>query len=159
MAVVQNLYHDASARCLWCNQPPGGRGEKIAPGVDGKARYLCQRCVDTGVDPEVAERCRDYRLLCSALPFLCRDRHGCTSSHNPDGPCWLFESHTIDSDGARVRIFSIHFGAERPAWSAEALGAQHLEDCGLFDDVDAAIGWLRANRPNWGGLRANGGWF
>ena len=89
----------------------------------------------------------------------CRDEHGCTSSHNPDGPCWLFESHTIDSDGARVRIFSVHFGADRPTWDETTTEMEYLEGLGRFDDLDAAIGWLRANRPSWRGPRGNGGWF
>ena len=159
MAVVQNLHHERSAICVSCERPPAGRGIELTSGSDGKKRYLCQECVDAGVDPEMAQRCRDYRLLWPTLPFLCRDQHGCSSSHNPEGPCWLFESHTIDSDEVRVRMFSLHFGAGRPPWDAAALGVQHLEGFGPFENLDAAIGWLRANRPSWSGLRVNGGWF
>ena len=159
MAVVQSLYHEMSARCVWCDQPPGGRGVKLERGADGKPRYLCQRCIDADVDPETAQRCRDYHLLMHPFPFLCRDESGCTSSHDPDGPCQLFECHTTDSDGARVRSFAVHFGDERPPWDETTMAVKHLEDLGCFDDLAAAIGWLRVHRPTWRGLRANGGWF
>ena len=159
MAVVQNLYHDASALCVWCEQPPRGRGVELARGADGKQRYLCQRCADAGVDPETTERCCDYHLLVLPFPFMCRDDYGCTSSHNCDGPCWLFEYHAIDCDGARVRTFAVHFGSARPPWDESVSAGARLEDLGRFDDLDAAVGWLRVNRPTWRGLRENGGRF
>ena len=158
MAVVQSLYHARSARCVWCERPVSGRGVELESD-GGKSRYLCQECVDDGMDPDTAQRCRDYHLPVIPLLFVCRDDYGCTSSHNPNGPCWLFESHTIDSDGARVRSFVIHFGIERPPWDETTAAAENLEDLGRFDDSHAAIGWLRENRPTWTGLRVNGGWF
>lgn len=159
MAVVQNLYHEVSALCVWCEQPLGGRGVELARGSDGKRRYLCQRCVDAGVEPETAQRRRDYHTLILPFPFWCHTETGCASSHNPDGPCWLFEGHTTDSDGARVRSFAVHFGAERLPWDDTAVGVEHLSELGCFEGTADAVMWLRANRPTWRGLRENGGWF
>jgi len=144
---------------VWCEQPPSGRVVELARGGDGKRRYLCQVCVDAGVDPEIAQRSRDYHTLMLPFPFRCRDVTGCTSSHNPDGPCWLFEGHMTASDGARVRSFAVHFGAERPPWIDTAVGVEYLGDLGCFDGVAGAINWMRANRPTWRGLRDNGGWL
>ena len=149
VAVVQSLSHERSARCVRCEQPVSGRRSQLERSDDWNPRYLCQRRIDAGVGPETAQRCRDHHALILPFPFWCRDSTGCTSSHNPDGPRWLFEGGDTDRDGARVRSFAVHFGAERRPWDDTVAGVEHLGDLGRFDGMVDAINWLRAYRPTW----------
>ena len=96
MAVVCNLYHEVSALCVWCEQPPAGRGVELARGDDGKRRYLCQRCVDAGVDSETDQRRCDYHTLILPFPGLAYTQ--CREPAQDKAP-----QHCYDGAAPRVR--------------------------------------------------------